>query len=122
MVVIEIAPVKRIIRKPKNDQIIASTFFSSGQIEHRNNPAHLEESQQRYKTIEGVLSQRNYVDTDIDAIRKVLSSHRQGGSVCRHEDTGVSTVLSWIALPKQQEFYFLEGLPCENEYKLYTLK
>lgn len=122
MVVAEIAPKKRFIRKPENNRIIASTFFSSGQIEHRNNPEHLEESLQRYKTIENVLTQQDNINLDV--IKKVLHSHRKGGSVCRHPEMGESesTVLSWIALPKKQEFYFLEGFPCKHEYERYVLK
>ena len=61
---------------------------------------------------------------DLDVAKNILRLHRKGGAVCRYDDSGESesTVLSWIALPKQQEFYFLEGLPCEQKYERYMLK
>ena len=120
MVAIEISPGKRVMRKPQRDQLIVTTFFSSGQIEHNDDCAYLEESEQRFSTIEHALTRED--GTGLDVVRNILRTHSDKGSVCQHNEMGYSTVLSWTALPSLQEFYLLEGSPCENDYILYRLK
>jgi isopenicillin-N N-acyltransferase-like protein len=120
MVVVEITPEKRVFRKPEKGRITATTFFASGEIPHRNDPTYLREAQQRFGTIKQSLN--NDADVALEDMKAILRSHREAGPVCLHEDGGISTVLSWIALPRSQEFYFCEGPPCQGQYRLYKLK
>jgi len=124
MAVVEITPAQRVVRKPDDDHLIASTFFASGEIEHRDNLKHLLESQNRCATIQDYLAKEFDRESDmtLDGMKRILRLHRGDGPVCRHEETGVTTVLSWVAFPETREFYFCVGLPCEGEYELYTLK
>ncbi|MEX2306823.1 MAG: C45 family autoproteolytic acyltransferase/hydrolase [Pirellulales bacterium] len=120
MVVVELTPEKRVLRKSNNGRITATTFFASDEIPHRNDPSYLHESQQRFGTIEQCLESQT--DLTLDDMKALLRSHREEGPVCLHERGGISTVLSWIALPRSQEYYFCDGPPCQGEYQLYKLK
>jgi predicted choloylglycine hydrolase len=119
MVVVELTPHERIVRRPDSGRLIASTFFASGEISHRRNPVHLQESRKRFGVIRDLLNLE--VSPGLATAETVLRSHREAGSVCRHEESGVLTVLSWIALPVSGQFYLCEGQPCRNDYCLYTL-
>ena len=120
MVVVEITPEKRVVRKPSKHQIAATTFFASGEIPHRNEPAYQREAEQRFGTIKACLE--SSLNLSLDDMKGLLRSHGEVGPVCLHDRGGNSTVLSWIALPRSQEFYFCNGPPCENQYQLYKLR
>ena len=119
MAVVEITPHERIVRGADNGHIVATTYFGSGKITHQNNPAHLLESQQRCCAIEDYLS--THTDITTEDMQRICRLHPQDGAVCRHPDSGVSTVLSWIAIPESGEFYFCDRAPCDGEYQLFKL-
>jgi predicted choloylglycine hydrolase len=120
MAVVEVTPDQRVVRKGEHGRIVATTYFGSGRIEHRKNPAHLTESKERSCTIEDCLADQREIT--LAEMQNILRQHREAGPVCRHESTGVVTVFSWIALPQTLEFYFCDGLPCEGKYEKYGLE
>ncbi|MEX2172537.1 MAG: C45 family autoproteolytic acyltransferase/hydrolase [Pirellulales bacterium] len=119
MVVIEITAQQRVVRKASSGRLTATTFFASGENEHRNDPTKLQESQHRYETIQHCLDETGEVT--LADMQSILRSHKDDGPVCLHDRAGNSTVLSWIALPASREFYFCDSPPCQGTYKLHKL-
>lgn len=119
MVVMEMTSDRRVLRPAENGHLIATTYFSSGQIEHKKDPTHLYESQRRYQVIENGCHDCQSIS--LDAMKTLLRKHDDEGPVCRHCDSGVATVFSWIASPAMREFYFCPSAPCEGKYQRHTL-
>ncbi len=120
MRVMEITPHKRVIRTPDGGIIFSSNLFASGQIEHRDDPEFLQEARDRYRVIDELCQSKK--KGAFELIQKVLSVHRDRGSVCRHQDPGFQTALSWMADPMQGHFFICEGPPCQTVYKKLTLR
>ena len=112
MVVVELTPEKRVVRKSSKQQIAATTFFASGEIPHRNEPAYQREAEQRFGTIKACLA--SPLKLKLDGMKALLRSHGDVGPVCLHDRGGNSTVLSWIAMPRSQSFIFATDRPART--------
>jgi predicted choloylglycine hydrolase len=118
--VVEITPHDKVIRTPDKGMIFTTNYFVSGKIEHRNDVEYLQDAQERYRVIEEFCeSEKN---PSIEYVQRILSAHRDKGSICRHQDQVYQTVLSWAADLVQGKFMICDGFPCCNSYQTFDFK
>lgn len=120
VVVVEVSPQKRVVRKMEDGLICSTNFYASGTIPHSSSEDYIAETTARYATVGRMLSGKETVSAE--DVKLVLSSHDPNGPVCRHNSLGLSTVLSWIAEPETRKLYIHSGTACEGEYMEYTLE
>jgi predicted choloylglycine hydrolase len=120
MQVVEITPHEKVIRTPVKGTIFSSNYFASGKIEHRNDPEYLQEAFDRYRVIEEFCGPGK--KSSLEYMQRILSAHRDKGSVCRHQDQINQTVLSWMADIAERKFMICDGYPCCHSYQRLDFK
>ncbi|MHB9071221.1 MAG: C45 family autoproteolytic acyltransferase/hydrolase [Sedimentisphaerales bacterium] len=119
IMIVEISPSKRVVRKADNGIICSSNFFASGKLEHNDTQERLDESYARYAVLKSILKTGG--NNAIETIQRAMRHHDAIGSICRHNILGFNTVLSYYAALNEKKVFVANGFPCLNEYHSYTL-
>ncbi|MFA5865449.1 MAG: C45 family peptidase [Phycisphaerae bacterium] len=118
--VVEITPHDKVIRTPDKGAIFTTNYFVSGKIEHRNDVEYLRDARERYRVIEEFCESER--KPSIEYVQRILSAHRDKGSICRHQDQVYQTALSWVADIVQRKFMLCDGYPCCRSYQSFDFK
>jgi len=68
------------------------------------------------------LLESNFGTIDLNLAKSFLRNHDLPYPICRHKDPDWSTISSQLGEPSESRFWIAVGPPCDNEYRLFSLR